>query len=126
MEYFHTALSVRDMARSQKFYEDVFGFKLKSETERPELKIAYLEDASGAVIELFEHANASPLAENLMDYQRIGFKHIAFTVENIETVIEVAVQHGATLIRPLVSGAMVKRKAFIADPDGLAVELVEI
>src|SRR3989344_5933265 len=90
MRYFHTALSVKSIAVSQEFYEAVFDLKLKSQGERKELSVRFvnLEDEGGNVIELFEHNNPLPLSENLMDFQKIGIKHIAFIVDNIEDTLD--------------------------------------
>ena len=128
MRYFHTALSVKSIAVSQKFYEAVFDLKLKSQGERKELSVRFvnLEDEGGNVIELFEHDNPLPLSENLMDFQKIGIKHIAFIVDNIEDTLDKAVENGATIIWPPKEGITVKRFAFIGDLDGIPVELVEL
>ena len=113
---------------SQKFYEAVFDLKLKSQGERKELSVRFvnLEDEGGNVIELFEHNNPLPLSENLMDFQKIGIKHIAFIVDNIEDTLDKAVENGATIIWPPKEGITVKRFAFIGDLDGIPVELVEL
>jgi len=128
MRYFHTALSVKSIAVSQEFYEAVFDLKLKSQGERKELSVRFvnLEDEGGNVIELFEHNNPLPLSENLMDFQKIGIKHIAFIVDNIEDTLDKAVENGATIIWPPKEGITVKRFAFIGDLDGIPVELVEL
>ena len=128
MRYFHTALSVKSIAVSQKFYEAVFDLKLKSQGKRKELSVRFvnLEDEGGNVIELFEHDNPSPLSENLMDFQKIGIKHIAFIVDDIEDTLDKAVKNGATIIWPPKEGVTVKRVAFIGDLDGIPVELVEL
>ena len=128
MRYFHTALSVKSIAVSQEFYEAVFDLKLKSQGERKELSVRFvnLEDEGGKVIELFEHDNPLQLSENLMDFQKIGIKHIAFIVDNIEDTLDKAVENGATIIWPPKEGITVKRFAFIGDLDGIPVELVEL
>jgi len=128
MKYFHTAISVKSIDVSQKFYADVFNLKFRSKGERAELsaKFVNLEDESGNVIELFEHKNPLPLSENLMDFQKSGIKHIAFIVENIEESLEKATENGATVIWPPKAGITVKRIAFIGDLDGIPIELVEL
>ena len=128
MKFFHTALSVQNLAKSRQFYETIFGLTFRSEGKRNELQAMFvnLQDESGNVIELFEHKNPKPLHDNLMDMQQIGIKHIAFVVENIEHVIEKACAHGAKIIWPIKKGITVKRIAFIVDPDGIPIELVEL
>jgi len=128
MKYFHTALSVNNLEKSQKFYEKVFGFNFKTKGERSELKVKFvmLEDESGCVIELFEHETPIKLKEDLMDFQQVGYKHIAFVVNDISQVLNDAIKHGAKIIWPIKKGVTVKRIAFISDPDGLPIELVEV
>jgi glyoxylase I family protein len=128
MKIFHTALSVKSIAESQKFFEDVFALRFKVQGERPELgvKFVMLEDENGAIIELFEHNSPIPLKGDLMDFQQIGIKHIAFAVDDIDTVMQKALAHGATVIWPIKKGITIKRLAFIADPNGIPIELAEI
>lgn len=128
MKFFHTALSVKNIDESQKFFEAVFEFHLKVQGERPELgvKFVMLEDENGAIIELFEHDSPIPLKEDLMDLQQIGIKHIAFVVDDIDTVMQKALEHGSTVIWPIKKGITIKRLAFIADPNGIPIELAEV
>ncbi len=128
MKYFHTALSVSDLEKSQKFYEAIFGFKFRSKGERVDLKVKFinLEDTDHNVIELFHHDSPIPLTEDLMDFQKVGIKHLAFIVENLEDAIEKAVKQGAKIIWPIKEGITVKRLAFVSDPDGIPIELVEL
>ncbi len=128
MKYFHTAISVNSIEKSQAFYESVFGLKFQSKGGRPELKIKFvnLEDESGNVIELFEHENPLPLKDDLMDFQKVGIKHISFIVENLEEAIEKATSFGAKIVWPIKEGITVKRLAFISDPNGIPIELVEL
>ena len=128
MKILHTALSVKSIHDSQKFFEVVFGLHPKVKGERPELGVKFLllEDKSGGVIELIEHNASLPLTEDLMNFQQIGFKHVAFAVEDIDLVLEKALANGAKIVSPIKKGIIVKRSAFITDPDGLPIELSEV
>lgn len=127
MRLFHTALSVRNIEKSRKFYEAVFGLRYSRGAERRELKVKFiqLKDDLGNIVELFEHDEPLPLQENLMDFQRVGIKHISFIVDKLEPVISSAVREGGSVIREPRSGKTVKRNAFVADLDGIPIELVE-
>lgn len=128
MKYLHTALAVRSIEKSKKFYEQVFEMKLKARGERPEIGVKFimLENEHGQIIELFEHKHPVALKDDLMDFSQVGYKHIAFVVENIETAMKKALKNGAKVIWPAIKGVTVKRVAFISDPDGLPIELVEL
>jgi glyoxylase I family protein len=128
MRYLHTALAVKSIPKSQEFYEQVFGMKFKTQGERPELGVKFimLEDKKGMVVELFEHHHPHSLKEDLMDFSQVSIKHIAFAVEDIEKVIKRAAGFGAKIIWPIKKGITVKRIAFISDPDGIPIELVEL
>ena len=127
MKLHHTALAVKNIKKSQKFFEEVFEMKEVSSGSRSELKAAFLnlEDKNGNRIELFEHQEPNELHEDLMDFSQVGFKHIAFSVEDLEAVIEKALRFGASIIWDIKPGVTVKRIAFIADPNGLPIELLE-
>lgn len=128
MKFFHTAISVNNLAESRAFYEKVFGLKYRVEGARPEIGVKFMmfEDEHGTVIELFEHTHPTPLNEDLMDFSQVGLKHIAFIVDNIETVMEKALAEGAKVIWPIKKGVTVKRIAFVSDPNGVPIELVEL
>ena len=127
-KFHHTSLSVKSIPESQAFYENVFGFKKVSEGKRPEMKATFvnLEGEDGVRIELFEHDNPQVLKEDLMDFAKNGYKHLAFSVDNLEETIAKALRHGATIIWDIKLGITVKRIAFIADPNGLPIELLEL
>ena len=127
MKFFHVALSVKNLEESRTFYEDVFALKFRAQGERPELgvKFVILHDKDGAGVELFEHATPVPTTEDFMDFSNVGFKHIAFFVDNLEETYEKALKAGATSIWDPRKGVTVKKLAFIKDPNGIAIELVE-
>jgi len=128
MRYFHTSISVNNLQESREFYESVFELKFRSEGERKEMKSKFLnlEDENHNVVELFKHDNQIPLSEDLMDMQRVGIKHLAFIVDNIEKVIERSSKHKSKVIWSPREGITLKRIAFISDPNGIPIELVEL
>lgn len=128
MRYFHTSISVNNMEESRKFYETVFNLKFRSQGERKEIKSKFvnLEDENQNVVELFIHENPTPLNEDLMDFQKVGIKHIAFIVDNLEETVEKAVSNGSKIIWPIQDGITIKRLAFISDPNGIPIELIEL
>jgi catechol 2,3-dioxygenase-like lactoylglutathione lyase family enzyme len=128
MKYSHTALAVRSIERSRAFYEGIFGLTLKAQKKSEELNATFVQlaDEKGVMVELFEHARPSSHDDVPMDFSKLGIKHISFQVEKIEAVLERVKQFGGSVVREIRQGKTVKRNAFAVDPDGIAIELVEI
>ncbi len=128
MKYHHTSISVNNLEESRKFYEDIFDMQLDSEAEREDLqiKIVNLKNKNGGIIELFKHKNSLPLKEDLMDFQKVGIKHLAFAVDDIEKTIKKAMSLGSKLLWPIQEGITIKRLAFISDPNNIPIELMEL
>lgn len=124
----HTAISVKNLEASKAFYESLFGLVQVATGERPELSVKFivLKDEKGNKLELFEHSNPTQLSEDLMDFQKIGIKHISFEVDDIEKTIEIALKLGSKIIWPSQKAITVKRIAFISDPDNIPIELMEV
>lgn len=127
MKFFHTALSVKNLEESEKFYETLLGFKRTTYGERPEIGIKFImmKDENGMGLELFEHTTPQHLTDDLMDFSQNGLKHIAFEVENVDELVEKAVTLGATIKWPPQKGVTVARLAFILDPNNIPIELAQ-
>lgn len=125
---YHTALTVRDLKTSRHFYETLFGLKFAFQGERPELGLRFvmLEDERGNKLELMEFRESKAIDPEAEDLKKIGLKHVAFAVEDIEGVYGQALRLGSKVIWPIKKGVTVKRIAFITDPDGMPVELAEL
>jgi len=125
MKILHTMLRVRDLEDSILFYTDVLGMKLisRSDFEAGRFTLAFLgygDDDSGATIELTHNWDVS-------DYE-LGdaYGHIAVGADDIAAVCGHARERGAKITRepgPM-KGADVSI-AFLEDPDGYKVELIE-
>jgi glyoxylase I family protein len=128
MHYHHTALSVSNLERSQRFYQTVFGLKLLTRAERKELQVTFiqLQSSNDTILELFQHEVPVSNPEDQMDFRKVGLKHLAFVVEHIEGAIEIALMNGASLLSRPKAGKTVSRSAFVSDPDGIPIELVEL
>ena len=125
MRILHTMIRVGDLDRSIRFYTEALGMKLLRRKDYPggEFTLAFLgygEEASGAVVELTYNWGRS--AYDLGD----GFGHIAVGVDDIEAACDRVRQRGGKVVRepgPMKHGTTVI--AFLEDPDGYKIELIE-
>ena len=120
----HVAFRVADVERCVKWYADAFGarkvFHGAPQAGRQELM--FLEFAPGQHIEIFTNGTERSQATS----DAIGYQHYCLVVDDIDA----AVRHLATMNvhpeRPVREGRAHYRIAFIADPDGNVIELMEI
>jgi catechol 2,3-dioxygenase-like lactoylglutathione lyase family enzyme len=126
----HVALSVRDCAASARFYE-FFGYEvvLTWQAEDDSLTIVHLMRSDGQVVELFGYAAnraAAPLTPAPgNDLDRLGLKHFAFNVEDIEGAREAILAATLGEVTPIVHGRTRIAYFFVRDPDGNWVEIVQ-
>jgi catechol 2,3-dioxygenase-like lactoylglutathione lyase family enzyme len=124
VRFTHVAFRASDLERSIRWYEDAFGarkvFHAKQEGERPEL--LFLEFAKGQFVELFTNGkNKAQLPPDA-----IGYQHFCLQVDDLAQ----ALQHLASVDvhphRGPFAGRANYRIAFISDPDGNIIELMQI
>jgi catechol 2,3-dioxygenase-like lactoylglutathione lyase family enzyme len=126
----HTGLSVGDLDAARGFYERAFGFALEHAFDLPGgIRGAMLRLESGGRLELFEHpepdAGLTP-GSPLEALATRGYGHFAVSAPDIEALFARALEAGATeKVSPRPSPEPGVRFAFLADPEGNLVELVE-
>ena len=125
MRILHTMLLVGNLQRSIDFYTKAMGMKLLRTTERPEQKyslafVGYASNPEQAEIELtYNHGVAS--------YELgTAYGHIAIAVPDVKAACEKIRAGGGAVTReagPVKGGTTVI--AFVTDPDGYKIELIE-
>ena len=118
----HTCLNVMDLDRSIAFYQDRLGLKLRSRLEVKEnnAEIAFMEDPHGNAIELTHWRDKKQLTEG------DNFDHVAFGVEDMNSTIERLRKQWTTIaMEPFKLKGGTHQIAFIKDPDGNWLELIE-
>jgi lactoylglutathione lyase len=121
----HTMLRVGNMERSVKFYTEILGMKLLRTTDRPEQKYAlafvgYGPEDAQAVIELTYNYGVDSYDLGS------GFGHLAIEVSDAYAACETIKAKGGVISRaagPVKGGSTVI--AFVQDPDGYKIELIE-
>jgi lactoylglutathione lyase len=119
-------LRVGDLERSIAFYTEVLGMKLLRRKDYPGGRftlafVGYGEESETAVIELTHNWDTG--SYDLGD----GFGHVAIGVDDIQATCDRIREGGGTITRepgPMKHGTTVI--AFVRDPDGYAIELIEM
>ncbi len=114
---------VKDIDRSLAFYVDKLGFAEMFRLDRDgRLWIVYLRVTDSQFIELFPDAvgDRSPPAE------AIGLNHLCLECDDIDGVLEQVAAKGIALYRPKKVGADNNLQAWIEDPDGNRIELMQM
>jgi len=125
MRILHTMIRVGDLERSIGFYTEVLGMQLLRRKDYPEGRftlafVGYGPESEGAVIELTHNWDTASYA--LGD----GFGHVAIAVDDIHGACDRIRARGGVVTRepgPMKHGSTVI--AFVRDPDGYAIELIE-
>lgn len=125
MRLLHTMLRVGDLQRAIDFYTKTLEMRLLRTSENPEYKytlafVGYTDESEGAVIELTYNWG--------VDSYDLGsaYGHIALGVDNAAATCERIRQAGGKVTReagPVKGGSTII--AFIEDPDGYKIELIE-
>lgn len=125
MRLLHTMLRVGDLQRSIDFYTQALGMKLLRTSENEAYKyslafVGYGDERDHSVLELTYNWGVS-------EYEHgEAFGHLAIAVEDIYATCDQLRAAGADVYRepgPVKGGSTVI--AFVRDPDGYAIELIE-
>lgn len=80
---------------------------------------------NGPTLEIFQYSDY--VEPKTKDPHRLGFGHIAFQVDNVQEVVELALSHGATMQGEMVAvdipGAGKIDWVYVRDPEGNVVEI---
>ncbi len=120
----HIAIICSDYEASKRFYIDVLGLVVINETFREERASFKLDLSLNGkyVIELFSfpHPPKRPSKP-----EATGLRHLAFKVENLETIISHLEKHNIEVEPIRIDEITSKRFTFTADPDNLPIEFYE-
>ena len=120
----HVAMIASDYARSKRFYTDVLGAEVVSETYR-EARRSHklnLRLPGGVEIELFDFPEAPPRPSYP---EARGLRHLALKVSDLDAALAHLRSHGVAHEEPRTDELTLARFVFFEDPDGLPIELVE-
>ena len=120
MEILHTCLNVADADRTADWYVEQLGFERSWEftTEDGATRNVYVADEGGVEFQLSDTEGEEP-SENGDLYD-----HVAVKVEDVDAAFE-RIDHHGVIKEPGDQPAAGARTAFLEDPDGHVVELIE-
>ena len=126
MKMLHTMIRVGNLARSLAFYSELLGMRVLRKKDYPGGRftlafVGYGDEADHTVIELTHNWDT--------DHYEIGtgFGHVALGVEDIYRTCDELRAKGAKITRepgPMKHGG--SEIAFIEDPDGYKIELIQL
>lgn len=123
LRFGHVAFKVADVEKSIKWYGDAFGakiiYRIAAGGDRPELM--FLEFSKGQCVELFPGGKNMPQSPA----DAIGYIHFCLVLNNLEQALEHLAKMGVKPDRKFIGRAK-QRIAFVTDPDGNSIELMEI
>src|SRR3990172_8166651 len=123
VKFLHTSITVKDMDSSISFYTQQLGMKLIRRREIPEnnAEIAFVGyDESSPQLELTYWVNKKDYSEGDQ------LDHLAFEIQDMDTAIGGFSAAGVEIARqPFMLKGGSNRLAFIKDPNGIWIELIE-
>jgi lactoylglutathione lyase len=125
MRILHTMLRVGNLDKSLAFYTEVLGMRLLRRNDYPEGKftlafVGYQDEKDGPVIELTHNWGVDSY------HLGTGYGHIALAVEDAHAACAEIRARGGKVTReagPMKGGTTVI--AFVEDPDGYKIELIQ-
>jgi catechol 2,3-dioxygenase-like lactoylglutathione lyase family enzyme len=131
MHFDHVALSVSDMEVATRFYGDVLGFRRQEHAftlPAHDIRGLILLNAQGVRIELFHRAGSKPGRAGHPTEGALtqGYFQFALSVSDLAVTFERVVAAGAKpVLTPRIAPDGFTLFAFIGDPDGNLVELLQ-
>ena len=120
----HVAIKVTDLDRSLDYYVNKLGFAemMRLNKDDGSVWLVYLRITADQYLEVF------PGAENdrAPGWNANGLNHVCLTVDNIDPVLAQLAAKGLTLLLPLKTAIDGNRQAWLEDPDGNRIELMEM
>lgn len=118
----HLALNCRDIEKSVDFYVRVLGLKYLFTQKRDDgsLFYIYLYAGGSTFLELF------PTAAAASDAPRAGLAHLCIAVDDIAAAVERVRREGWPLASDVKTGRDGNLQVWLADPDGVPLELMQM
>jgi lactoylglutathione lyase len=120
----HVAIKVTDLDRSLDYYINKLGFPemLRLHKDDGSVWLVYLRITDQQYLEVFPGAET----DRAPGWDANGMNHMCLTVDDIDTVLAQVEAAGLSLLLPLKTAVDGNRQAWLEDPDGNRIELMEM
>ena len=122
MKLVHTAIAVKNLEESFKFYTEKLGFKQASRfSPTPGMTIVYLKGDGEAMVELIE----GPEKSNLTTGSGEALLLIGMEVADMNATVKDLQSKGVKFTHEIITTPDDLKLAFLKDPNGVEIELVQ-
>ena len=119
----HVAIRVKDVPRSLDFYVGKLGLREMMRLDRDgRLWLLYLRITDNQFLEVFPEG----VGERAAEREAVGYNHICLEIPDIDLALHELEAAGVPLIRDKQMGADGNWQAWIEDPDGHRIELMQM
>ena len=120
MDFLWITLTVKNLDKTIKFYEDIIGLQLKNRMRPTEnVEVAFLEDGkSSTYVELYYNKEISSVSVG-SDYS------IGFETESVDDMLELAKKKNIKVVSDVIQPTPKLKFFYILDPDGRKVQFVQ-
>ena len=123
MRLLHTMIRVKDAQKSVKFYTELFNMTINKRKRLDDCELIFLDDEEG--VNQIELTFNDETPENGYEIGT-GFGHFAFSVKSLDEFTEKLHAFGLDyLYEPFDLNGKGTKIAFVKDPDGYEIELIE-
>jgi catechol 2,3-dioxygenase-like lactoylglutathione lyase family enzyme len=124
-DFIEIGIVVSDAERSLTFYRDVLGLPYLGDLTFPGAHM-WRFAAGTSVVKLLEHDPAPEAANPRGDAPAVGFRYMSLFVENLDEVVADCAAFGSAVPIPVTAFGDAVRFAFVEDPDGNRIELLDL
>ena len=122
----HVGMTSGDLDRTIAFYCGLLGLTLALRKTNERGEMAFLDTGNG-MLEVACPAAEIARSRDVPPHEA-GMRHLTFAVDDVDAMIERLEAAGVQIAEPprnAINTELIRRLAFVRDPDGLLVELVE-